>query len=178
MSLLFIIFNKEYEEIFNSYKHNGSIRPLLRSFVFCFTGFFLRSNKILSKLLNKKYIIFSLIFPAIYLMNKYQIIKKYSIRLKVLVVEFVIICFFLFFSLIPFKYIKNNIINKIIRQLTNYTGGIYYIHTIVRDIHKKYSFFVIKKNYYYSLIIYIICFLICFFGNKITKNYKLKYLFN
>ena len=85
---------------------------------------------------------------------------------------------FILFGALPIEKIKkNNYIILVIKYLTQFTGGIYYSHIIVRDFLQRYSFSFLKRNYTDSLIIYIICFSICFFGNKLFKNSKIKYLF-
>lgn len=84
---------------------------------------------------------------------------------------------FVFFSSLPLDKIKNEKCILIIRNFTNFTGGIYYIHIIFRDYLIKYIIFFKKRNYSASLIIYIICYFICFIGSKSFKNNKLKYLF-
>ena len=93
----------------------------------------------------------------------------------------IISSFIIFFSFgtISFEKIKEkNYIIMIIQYITQFTGGIYYTHSIVRGFLQKYHIFsVIKGKYSYALIIYVICFFICFLGKNLFKNYKLKYLF-
>ena len=74
---------------------------------------------------------------------------------------------FFFFSILPFDKINSKRILIIIKQITSYTGGVYYIHPEIRYIIKKRNFMGIIKNY-------LICYLICFIGSKLFKNYKLK----
>lgn len=80
--------------------------------------------------------------------------------------------FILFGSSNLFKISK---INTIINFITKFTGGIYYIHPIF----PKYVLFFTntKRSYFSSLIIYIICYIICFLGNKKFIQTKFKYLF-
>ena len=85
------------------------------------------------------------------------------------------IVLFITFISFPFNDVKNNKLKFIIKILTSFTGGIYYIHTRVRDFLRKVSFFFNQRSYFSSFIIYILCYLICFIGNKIFKNYKIKY---
>ena len=85
---------------------------------------------------------------------------------------------FLLFGTISFENIlKYKYIILFIRYITEFTGGIYYLHPLILDYFNENSFKYLKKNYFDSIIIYNICFFICFFGNKLFKNYKLKYLF-
>ena len=87
-----------------------------------------------------------------------------------------IILFISFISL-PFQDIKNKKLLFMIKIITNFTGGIYYIHPRVRDFLRNVSFYFYKRTSFGSFIIYILCYFICFIGNKIFKNYKIKYLF-
>ena len=73
-----------------------------------------------------------------------------------------------------FSYIRLDILIKII---TRNTGGIYYIHEIVREYFKINVDFIRKGTYKGSIIIYITSYFICFIGNKTFKNNILKYLF-
>lgn len=85
---------------------------------------------------------------------------------------------FLFFASLSIENLKNYRLKQIIKNITKYTGGIYYIHPIYRDYFRKYILYFSKRNYYYnSFIIYIICYISCFLGNKLFKNTKFKYLF-
>ena len=79
-----------------------------------------------------------------------------------------------FFSTLHFD---NLILNTIIRNITQFTGGIYYIHLIIKSYLQRYLSFFGKRSYFSSLIIYFICFGICFFGTKLLKKHELKYLF-
>lgn len=65
----------------------------------------------------------------------------------------------------------------IIGSLTKYTGGIYYLHILLRNYLKKKILLVKNKTISGSIIIYIICYFICFIGIIIFKKTKLKYLF-
>lgn len=64
-----------------------------------------------------------------------------------------------------------------ILNITNYTGGVYYLHTILRDILKQKLIIIKNRNYLGAIMIYLLCYLICFFGNILFGKTKLKYLF-
>jgi len=132
------LINYNYEKSLAIYKKIGSIKPLIGSFIYSNTGLILRYNNILNKLNNKKWLILILFLPIITLLYSYKTLLNISIRFKIIVVDIVIIYFFIIFSLLPFKSIKSNIIKKIVKQLTSHTGGIYYIHFIMRNIMSKY----------------------------------------
>ena len=63
---------------------------------------------------------------------------------------------FLLFGSLSFGKIKNEKIIQIIRNITEFTGGIYYIHGIVRDYLRKYSIFFSKRSYLSSVHIFYI----------------------
>lgn len=87
-------------------------------------------------------------------------------------------CIFLMFLLLPSELFKNKIIKKIIIQLTNYTGGIYFIHYLIGKGYLCRNITFIKKGTLFGcIIIYKICYLISFIGTKILGNTKLKHLF-
>lgn len=111
----------------------------------------------------------------IYLIFEYNIFISYSGFLYPNIIRnvFASTLLFLFFGSIKLtKYPK---ITFILKYLTSYTGGIYYIH----DIFHKHLYFIFNiKNptYFSAFIIYIICYFICYFGHKKFKNNNLKYL--
>ena len=84
---------------------------------------------------------------------------------------------FLLFASLPFDQIKYKRVKGLMHHATMFTGGIYYLHVIYRCYLWRYSSYFIKKTYLGSFIIYIICYLNCFIGNKLFFNLKLKYLF-
>ena len=89
------------------------------------------------------------------------------------------ICLFFFFSLLQFKIIKCNIIIKIIKQLSNYTGGVYFIHNLIGRGYIFTSLLLIDTTTIIGCIkIYIISYLICFIGAKICKNTRFRHLFS
>ena len=86
------------------------------------------------------------------------------------------ISFFVLFSNISFENL-NSYATSIISLVSNYTGGIYYLHTIIRDVLKTKILLIEKKSIYGGLIIYLISYLICLIGIKLFRRTKLKYLF-
>jgi len=86
-------------------------------------------------------------------------------------------CIIFIFSLISLdaKYNKYSI--NFIAIITKYTGGIYYIHEIVRN-NLKSIFYDIKTGTFIGLIlIYLFSYLICYLGTLIFRKTKIKYLF-
>ena len=88
------------------------------------------------------------------------------------------ICIFLSFSCIQFDKVKNKNIIKFIECITNYTGGIYYLHKILIN-YLRYKLIIIKNGKFLgSIIIYLLNYIICFIGSKLFHNNKIIYLFN
>lgn len=129
------------------------------------------------KIHYKKSIFFSIIiFYFIYNYNIFGEFKHYQ-PFSGIKQNIAALCLFISFSLIPFNKINNEFFFIIFRQISSYTGGIYYFHLTINDFlirifkHKLKSFF---KCY----IIYIFGYLISFIGTKIFRKNKFKYLFN
>ncbi len=81
------------------------------------------------------------------------------------------------FASIPSEKLNISIYN-IIKQMTGYTGGIYYIHVYLNKLLKRYVSFKYNSGTIFSCIIhYLLCYFICFIGSQILKNNILKYLF-
>ena len=85
--------------------------------------------------------------------------------------------FFIFFYLLPIENIKNSFILFFIKFITNFTAGIYFWHILIYKILKNYINLILKETLLGCIIIYIICYLICFISYKRFKYTKLKYLF-
>ena len=87
------------------------------------------------------------------------------------------ILLFIIFALLPFEKIQNNVLIGFIKAITNYTGGIYYLHMIVQT-YLKYNIKSIKQGKIFGcLIIYVISYFLSFLGNKILGKTFLKNLF-
>lgn len=119
-----------------------------------------------------------ILFVFIHFLFRYNIFILYSgFRFPNIILNILsstILCVF-FGSL---KFNKFRAISQIIKYITKYTGGIYYIHPFLRDYLQKYILYFKKKSYNSSMVIYLMCYIICYFGTSLFKNYKLKYLFN
>ena len=84
-------------------------------------------------------------------------------------------CIFILFSLLSFQ---NNKIIFLLKIFTKFTGGIYYIHMICFSFLERKLLFMQKQAFHSSITIYIISYIICYFGNKLCGKTKLKFLFN
>ena len=85
------------------------------------------------------------------------------------------ICIFIFFSLFSFQNRKLIFLLKIISK---FTGGIYYIHLIFFSFFSPKFFFIQKKTFHGSIFIYVISYITCYLGNKLSLKTKLILLFN
>jgi len=122
---------------------------------------------------RRKKILFSLI--GIYLIKDISFIKKNLIDLILIIREIAAISSFILFSMIPD--LNNKKIYSIIYQITNYSGGVYYLHTMIWKILQRKMNIFKKRTLNSCFLNYIICYLICFVGEKIFAKSNLKYLF-
>lgn len=125
----------------------------------------------------RKNIIFFSLFN-IYLIHDISNLVKEYYYLKLILIGLGSMSIFAIFLLIPCNNIKSKLVNYIIIQITNYTGGIYYLHPKIRDYIIPKIKIIKNGSLIACLLNYIICYFSCFFGSKIFRNSKLKYLFN
>ena len=173
LGILMLIFNfGGYINVFKKFKHpvNHSIKPIPSTLIYSIIGFFLGKLIILDKLKKHRLKTIIIFLPTIYIIRIYPDLFIIINNFKIIIIIYVIINLFFFFAILPFDKINNKMIVIIIKQITSYTGGVYYIHPEIRYIVKKKTFIGCMKNY-------LICYSICFIGSKLLKNYKLKYLF-
>ena len=85
------------------------------------------------------------------------------------------ICIFMLFSLFSFR---NKKLVSFLKIITKFTGGVYYVHKACYFVLKKELFFVKNHTFQGSVLVYLISYIICYFGNKYTYKTNLKYLFN
>ena len=126
---------------------------------------------------TKIIIVFSLILYFFILYDIFLVPKGFlypGIRLNIQA----ILLFYIFTLLFSFEIIKNNKIKNFINFITNYTGGVYYLHIVVRDYLSYIIPLIKRKTLRGCIIIYIICYLLCFIGAKCFKKRQLKYLFS
>jgi hypothetical protein len=122
---------------------------------------------------RKKAILFSLI--PIYLIKDFEVIKNKFFYLRCIINGIESVSFFILFSAIPIP--NNKKIISIIQIITNYTGGVYYLHFILWKILRTKIQIFNKKTLFGCFLNYILCYFICFVGDKTLVNSNLKYLF-
>ena len=204
ITLLFIIiifiFKKNYNFIFIIititafiYQYNGKNRlyftkyrderkdvfgRILEVIPFAVIGFLISYSEIIIFL--KKYRLKTIItcIYLLYFIINYQVINKTKGFEYNGIRKFIIsICVFITFVMFPSERIKNKIIIKIIKQITNYTAGIYYIHFKLSGYISNYIVPIKNRTIKGCIIIYLICYLISFLGILIFGKTKLRHLF-
>ena len=170
-----LVFNYFIKFKVNPYRKMGSIVEIIP---FTVTGLTLASYNLIketNKCKEKNKIIFINII-ILFFIEKYNIIRSTrGFRYPGIDLNVGGICLIICFSF--FSFTKKPIFLFIFRHITNYTGGIYYLHIIVTNIFIKKISFISNKTFLGGFIIYIISYFICFIGMKIFGNTKLKNLF-
>ena len=82
------------------------------------------------------------------------------------------------FSVFPSEYITNKIAIKILREITNYTAGIFYLHWTVFIYLEKFIKPIYKRTLLGCVYNYLICYLICFISMKLVGKTILRNLFS
>lgn len=152
---------------------------LVEVFPFALTGFYFAKIDSIKFLLKyrKKAILFN--FAILIIITKYKIfadIKNFKyggLRLNIAAINI-----FIIFSLFPCEIIKSETFFKIIIQISNYTGGIYFTHYLIGRGKICQKILPIKKHTFFGCIItYLISYIICFIGIKVFGKTKFKHLF-
>ena len=169
-----------YKNIYLKYPYYNrrTLGLFFESVPFAVTGFTLGFYKIFDILQKIKFKVFFLSILIYNLFANYNIINKkkgviyQGLKLNI---ESVIIIFV--FSLFPSDKIKNKFISKFITLITNYTAGIYYLHFSIRYYFMDYINCIKRGTFFGTIIIYLICYFICFISLIIFGKTSIKYLF-
>ena len=145
---------------------------------FAITGFTLSSLKALN--ICEKFKINSfLICLIIYnLLQDYEIFANlFGVAYSGIKLNVISICVIIIFSLFPLNNKPKNLI-KILKYITNYSGGIFYLHQVIH-FYFKYILLDIQRGTFIGVImIYFISYCICVLGTSIFKTTKAKNLFS
>lgn len=165
----------------NPYYNVYSIRLIPSSIPFTIVGYILGYYNFLDIIQKHKIKTFVLSYLI------YNIIADYKIFTNISDVRFSeysgiyrniqSICLVSIFSLFSSYLVKNNIIKKFLIFITNYTGGIYYLHVPLKMYLKDYSDDIKNLTFLGCIKTYIIIYCICFFGMLIFGKTPFKYLF-
>jgi len=154
-----------------------SICPIPKMILYSLTGFFLSSLNIINKLYNYRLIILTLSGIFLFIFTYYNILSKIKYFYIGIFIDLCILSEFVFFTMIPFDKINNNIIYIILKQITSYTGGIYYIHPNVSQIFGKYILSIRQRTFIGCLLLYFISYIICLINSFLFRKSKIKFLF-
>ena len=142
------------------------------------TGFTLASLGIIAKLKNykiKTFVFSILIYISIEKYSVFSILK--GIAYAGIKLNISSICIIFVFSLFPSEKIKDNLIKVILKNFTNFTAGVFYLHWSLIIYLKDYINIIKKGSFSGIIMIYLLCYIISFFGMKIFGKTKLKLLF-
>lgn len=154
----------------------SSLGNFFNSLPFASTGFTLAYLNIFNIIQNYKIKIFCFCFYVFALLEKYDIFCKISYRIGYSGILYNIrtICCIFIFAIIPISKIRNKNLEIILKYITNYTAGIYYLHLIIIFILKNFIIPIKNGTFIGLFMIYLICYLICFIGMKVFGKTKLK----
>ena len=163
-----------YYNLFNKCKHE--VRILIRDFSYVlFYGVIGISLSSLVKIIylkkhRKKSIFFTLII--LYLLKDFDIIIKKCFYLRCAIFVIGSVSLFILFSMLLFDGKNNEKNNFIIKNMTNYTGGIYYLHTKINKILSGKLLLMKNKTFIGCILNYLLCYSICFLGIKTLGKTK------
>ena len=159
-------------------KFKVSLGSLIELISLSVLGCFYSSVNLLNVANNiPKYLKFILLV-LIHFLFKYNLFIVYPGFIYPKIIINILASTFLFLLFGSLNLTKITAINSIIKNISKYTGGIYYIHIIVSSYLMQYIIFFKKKSLLSSIIVYFFCYIICYLGTSLFKNNKLKYLFN
>jgi len=163
-------------------KYNGHKRlvfgRILEMIPYAIIGFLISSSNIINFFKKQKLKTIIFCICLIYFLLNYQIFKDLEGHgYPGFKIYFISICIFIIFEMFPSEKIQNKTFITIIKQITGYTAGIYYIHSKLTEYISNYNIFIKKKTLKGCVIIYLICYLISFVGNLIFGKKKLRHLF-
>ena len=176
---LYLHFSGINYSFFNSTNENYrmSLGSLIELIPLTAISSFFNSVNVLTKIKRLSLHIQLILFSLILFLFKYRLFIGYRgcMYSNVLLYIHASTILFLFFGSLTFDNTK--VIIPVIKYITKFTGGIYYIHPVVGEYLRNYLLFFDKKSYFSAIIIYILNYIFCFFCNKIFKNNTLRYLF-
>ena len=109
-----------------------SIGRLPGCYIFSINGYLLGSFDLLRKLNQAKKLKILLLFPFFFhYLREIQGINKFFIKLSFLIHNIILVILFIFFASLPTNSIFNLKFISLIKQITGFTGGIYYLHLFI-----------------------------------------------
>ena len=174
------IFQYSYWNLYFFSKYSNfilySLGHILEFLPFAVVGITLRYLGIITKLKTVKGFAIFFSIAILFLILKFDIFTRITgFFYPGFLLNIGSICTFIIFSLFSFK---NKKIIFLLKIITKFTGGIYYIHMIIVSFLIRKILFIKNKTFKGSIFIYIICYIICYLGNKLSNKTKFKFLFN
>ena len=181
--ILLISFTLEYfgiiEKLLIGYNDDikRSIGRICKMLTYSIVGYIISSTKILIHLKNYRIIsmCISLFVSIIIIYFKLYLSEIYFY--EGIIINIGIICIFIFFYMLPFELITFGPLIFLIKQVTSYSSGIYYLHVKIIEYFKDSFHSFEEKTLIGCALNYIICYSICFIGMKLFGRSGLKYLF-
>ena len=169
-----------YNHFFKNYPYYNkyTFGLFLESLPFAVTGYILGIYKVIDILQKHKIktFIFSILIYKI--IADYNIfINKFGVIYNGINLNIQSLCLIAIFSLFPSDKITNKNISKFFIVITNYTGGIYYLHVPMRKYFNYYSVNIEKGTFLGQIMTYFFIYCICLFGIFIFGKSPIKYLF-
>ena len=153
-----------------------SLGEIIELLPFAVSGLTLSYLDIIAKIIKFKLLAIFFIIVIIFLILEFDIfVRIKGIYYPGILLNIGGLCTFILFSSFS---IQNKKLIYLLKIITKFTGGIYYIHVICRDFLKKKIFSIANRTFRGSIIIYIISYIICYIGNKLSFETNLKFLFN
>jgi len=180
LSYIFIYskFGINFSKLYKLSLIGHSILPIPMMILYSLTGFFFSSINIIKKLYRYRITSLILFGTVLFIILYNNIIYKIKNFYRGIIINLTILSSFIFFALIPFDKINNTIIFSILKQITSYTGGIYYLHPNIFEIFEKYIISIKQKTLNGSLLLFLFCYVICLVNSFLFRKSKIKYLFN
>ena len=168
------------KKIFSEYnmRISHSVGRLSYSIIYSLTGYFLGSFNLLGiiKQRHKKRIL--LLSPFFFfILKEHRKLINFFHKFHFIVLDILITFLFLFFisfhldSIISIKFMM------IVKRITSFTGGVYYLHIFIFDIFHPFACLISNRDVKSCITIYIICYVICLIFSNIFKKSIIKYLF-
>ena len=183
-SILLLIYIFDYfqcsEILFNQYSDNirRSVGRISKMLFFSILGFLLSSIKILPFLKQYRIITIFISFPITFIIIFFKLFISEIYIYESLFMNLGVMNLFIFFYMLPFEYITFGPCIFLIKQITSYSSGIYFIHIkIIEYFDNSFQAFQ-ERTLIGCALNYIICYCICFIGMKIFGKTKMRNLFS
>ena len=151
---------------------------IIEMFPYCVMGFLISYSKIINYFRKNRLVTIITFIYLLYFFYNYKIFNNIKgCQHQGLQFFVVSICIFISFAMFPSELIKDKTIIKTVKQITNFTAGIYFIHMNFSEYVSKYIISIKIRTINGCILIYLMCYLISFIGSLIFWKTKLLNLF-